>query len=289
MPPRKSKKTDSPSQPAKTLDSFFAVNRTRPAPLPLKTTTRSQTASSSHTAQETTLPTIVVVDLDSDSDDGLLDPLAILGPRTPRAQEDPVTPLTRSGLRPRTLPTTPAPRTPASATPYRNNLQSLVRAQECKKYDLGFLDEQMLLMSENDDDDDDSGSATNLNLLTDHDTQSVLPDILKEDAERIRAQIGADIDSERTPARLTLFNDDAHTHVAPVSNDERAGAFATTFDGNDPVERVFANTSANYNLHSILRHALKSDWIVVQAKLGWKLTQTIGDMLLRTMCLEPDR
>ncbi|KAJ2412999.1 hypothetical protein GGI10_003338 [Coemansia sp. RSA 2530] len=147
----------------------------------------------------------------------------------------------------------------------------------------------MLLMSENDDDDDDSGSATNLNLLTDHDTQSVLPDILKEDAERIRAQIGADIDSERTPARLTLFNDDAHTHVAPVSNDERAGAFATTFDGNDPVEQVFANTSATYNLHSILRHALKSDWIVVQAKLGWKLTQTIGDMLLRTMCLEPDR
>ncbi|KAJ2693083.1 hypothetical protein H4218_006170 [Coemansia sp. IMI 209128] len=144
-------------------------------------------------------------------------------------------------------------------------------------------------MSENDDDDDDSGSATNLNLLTDHDTQSVLPDILKEDAERIRAQIGADIDSERTPARLTLFNDDAHTHVAPVSNDERAGAFATTFDGNDPVEQVFANTSATYNLHSILRHALKSDWIVVQAKLGWKLTQTIGDMLLRTMCLEPDR
>ncbi|KAJ2879602.1 hypothetical protein H4R27_005208, partial [Coemansia aciculifera] len=96
------------------------------------------------------------------------------------------------GLRPRALPTTPVtvPRTPMSAaTPYRNNLQSLVRAQESKKYDLEFLDEQMLHLSDSDDDNGDSDKTTNITLLADHDVQSALPDIPKEDAERLQGKL----------------------------------------------------------------------------------------------------
>ncbi|KAJ2868770.1 hypothetical protein GGH93_006368 [Coemansia aciculifera] len=177
----------------------------------------------------------------------------------------------------------------SAATPYRNNLQSLVRAQESKKYDLEFLDEQMLHLSDSDDDNGDSDKTTNITLLADHDVQSALPDIPKEDAERVCAQLRADVDSARSPACLTLFNTNTRVHMAPVSTDKRVGAFATSFNEDDPVERVFSTFTNVDDHHSILRRILKSGWIIAQANSGWKLTQPIGDMLLRTMCFESDR
>ncbi|KAJ2858893.1 hypothetical protein GGH94_006392 [Coemansia aciculifera] len=177
----------------------------------------------------------------------------------------------------------------SAATPYRNNLQSLVRAQESKKYDLEFLDEQMLHLSDSDDDNGDSDKTTNITLLADHDVQSALPDIPKEDAERVCAQLRADVDSARSPACLTLFNTNTRVHMAPVSTDKRVGAFATSFNEADPVERVFSTFTNVDDHHSILRRILKSGWIIAQANSGWKLTQPIGDMLLRTMCFESDR
>ncbi|KAJ2014755.1 hypothetical protein GGI14_004664 [Coemansia sp. S680] len=292
MPPRKSK-ASVPDHQTQTLDSFFSINRSpRPTPLPLQLTTRSQTASSSRATYESVLSSMAIDVSDSDSDDGLLDPLAILGPPTPGVKTTPTAPLTRPGLRPRASPITPAtaPRTPMSAaTPYRNNLQSLVRAQESKKYDLRFLDEQMLHLSDSDDDNDDNDKTPSITLLANHDVQSALPGIPKEDAERVRAQLGANVESARSPACLTLFITNTLVHMAPVSVDKRASAFATLFDKDDPVERVFGDYTDADNYHSILRRILKSGWIIAQANSGWRLTQTIGDMLLRTMCLESDR
>ncbi|KAJ2828261.1 hypothetical protein FBU31_002955 [Coemansia sp. 'formosensis'] len=146
----------------------------------------------------------------------------------------------------------------------------------------------MLRLSDSEND-DDSDKVTNHTLLADHDVESALPDLPKEDAERVRAQLGADIDSARSPACLTLFATDTGIHMAPVSTDKLVDAVITTFNEDDPVERVFSAATNAADQHGVLRHILKSGWIVALANSGWRLTQTIGDMLLRTMCMESDR
>ncbi|KAJ2833185.1 hypothetical protein FBU31_001947 [Coemansia sp. 'formosensis'] len=146
-----------------------------------------------------------------------------------------------------------------------------------------------MLRLSNSENDGDSEQVTNHTLFADHDVESALPDLPKEDTDRVRAQLGADIDSARSPTCLTLFATDTGIHMAPVSTNKPVGAVISTFNEDDPVERVFSAATNAGDQHSVLRRILKSGWIVAQANSGWRLTQTIGDMLLRTLCIDSDR
>ncbi|KAJ1999939.1 hypothetical protein GGI04_004357, partial [Coemansia thaxteri] len=203
-----------------------------------------------------------------DSDDSLLEPHDILGPAAP------ATPALRPGLRPRTLAASAAESTPLSArksaaTPYRNNLNSLVRAQKSKKYDMQFLDEQLLRMS-----DSDSGEENaNAKPISDSAVQDTIPNLSGVDAERIRAQLGANTDSVRSFTRIYLFSSTKWPATAPTA----AGFVVNTdavFKTDDPVEKVFSANACTYR--KFMQHALSSQWIKAQASVDlristWKL------------------
>ncbi|KAJ2495675.1 hypothetical protein GGH96_006300, partial [Coemansia sp. RSA 1972] len=208
---------------------------------------------------------ITLSDSDSDSD-SLVDALGLLGP-----------PKSESSVR--TSPRTPlqvsTPSTPIPTTPYRNSLKSLAQTSRRQKYDLGFL-EQHMGYSSSEDEKESNDSALFENAL------KVIP---QEDIERVRVQLGTRKDELQKSVHASLFSRSGSNSTLgrlPYGH----GRFADiSFATNDYIERL---CQTHIGDPGFFRHLIVSSWIESQANSGWKLTQSIGDILLRAMCLDND-
>ncbi|KAJ2480966.1 hypothetical protein EV174_003594 [Coemansia sp. RSA 2320] len=134
--------------------------------------------------------------------------------------------------------------------------------------------------------DSDSGEENaNAKPISDSAVQDTIPNLSGVDAERIRAQLGANTDSVRSFTRIYLFSSTKWPATAPTA----AGFVVNTdavFKTDDPVEKVFSANACTYR--KFMQHALSSQWIKAQASVGWRLTQSVGDALLQEMCFEAD-
>ncbi|KAI8323202.1 hypothetical protein GQ54DRAFT_310291 [Martensiomyces pterosporus] len=247
---------------------------------------------------------------DSGSDDELVDAQLILGGTTidspathaPTPARDSVPPpgpavqVSRMELRSRT-PTMQGRQ--VSGTPggglgaakkgglYKNSLKSLVRAKMQRKYDLDFLEEQVNdNVSSGSDDEADSASP-----LTGEAVEGALQELPQEDIERIRAQLGANGGSTQAPMRLELFMGPGKVQRSSSSIPSQVLPHVDwvfhdiVFSRTDPVERLCAEKQGDARF---FRRLVGSPWISRRVHRGWKLTQSIGDLLLRAMCLDQD-
>ncbi|KAJ1726564.1 hypothetical protein LPJ61_005100 [Coemansia biformis] len=219
---------------------------------------------------------------DSDSDGELVDASSILGPgsaATPSGYG------LRSQAPTRATPTHAVP-TP-SAAPYRNSLKSLVRETRKQKYDLDFLEAYMQRPSADcgasDGDDGDSkwqrgdeGSAA---------VESVLEALPRREFEHIRAQVGADKSIQRRPVQLSLFHTGGRRSALERPSHDNDYFRGLRLADSDPVERV-CRTHADTG--GFICSIVESQWLTAQAHSGWRLTQSIGDALLQTMCHSSD-
>ncbi|KAJ2608279.1 hypothetical protein H4S08_004510 [Coemansia sp. RSA 1365] len=211
---------------------------------------------------------------DSESDNGLVDASSILGTKFNRA-----------------LPATPArgSRTETSkarGTGYRNSLKSLVQASRRQKYDVEFLEKRMEQMSSD-------GEGVEVSTMEQSDAGSecsgavgrALETLPKTDVERIRLQLGVIEGAQRGPIHLSLFH--RHTQRSTLGQLPYGdGRFEDIewLDG-DVVESL---CRAHIGDVRFFRHLILSHWVATQAHCGWRLTQNVGDVLVRAMCLDHD-
>ncbi|KAJ2138365.1 hypothetical protein IW136_003159 [Coemansia sp. RSA 678] len=230
----------------------------------------SDSSSSSVESAKALLNTPDVITLsDSDSDnDSLVDALGLLGPpkSEPSVRNSPRTPLQVS-----------TPSTPIPTTPYRNSLKSLAQTSRRQKYNLGFLEQHMSYDSSSDDEKEPNHSSTLF--------ENALKVIPQEDIERVRVQLGTRKDELQKSMQASLFSRSGSNSTLgrlPYGH----GRFADiSFATSDPVERL---CQTHIGDPGFFRHLIVSSWIESQASSGWKLTQSIGDILLRAMCLDND-
>ncbi|KAJ2805619.1 hypothetical protein H4R20_002020 [Coemansia guatemalensis] len=211
---------------------------------------------------------------DSDSDSGLVDASTILGPALNTAV--PATPV--RGFATGT--------SKARGTPYRNSLKSLVQASRRQKYDVEFLENRMEQTSSDGEGVEDSAmeqsdGGSQYNGAVEHALEA-LPQI---DVERIRLQLGVVEGAQRKPMRLSLF----HRHTRGSSLGQLPygdGRFEDIeWIDSDIVEDLCKSNIGNARF---FRHLIGSHWIAAQAHRGWRLTQNVGDVLVRAMCLDHD-
>ncbi|KAJ1851415.1 hypothetical protein LPJ76_006102 [Coemansia sp. RSA 638] len=232
--------------------------------------TSDSSASSSVKSAKVLLDTpdaITLSDSDSDSD-GLVDALGLLGPPEfePSVRNSPHTPSQVS-----------TPSTPITTTPYRNSLKSLAQTSRQQKYNLGFLEQHMNYESSSEDESEPYNSNTRF--------ESALNVLPQEDVERVRVQLGTGKEVLQKSIQASLFSrsrlDSTLGHLPYGRGRFDDIIFAT----DDPIERL---CQAHIGDPSFFRHLIVSSWIESQASSGWKLTQSVGDILLRAMCLDND-
>ncbi|KAI9500928.1 hypothetical protein BX070DRAFT_48884 [Coemansia spiralis] len=225
--------------------------------------------------------------LDSDSDDGLVDPNNILGISVTPSNAQ------RIKLRPRTtqknddkgiISNLNKQSSAIGNTPYRNSLKSLVRAKAQKRYDLSFLDAHMeneLAASDSSSGEEEDTKPSSLN-DTKASMKNALRDTTKEDIRRIEAQLGAaDTDFRKSPVQFSVF-----TGTKSQSMPYEDGWFdGILFKADDPVDRI---CEAHRGDLRFFQRLIGSHWLQTQAHQGWKLTQGVGDTLLRVVCFDQD-
>ncbi|KAJ2001703.1 hypothetical protein H4R26_003989 [Coemansia thaxteri] len=120
--------------------------------------------------------------------------------------------------------------------------------------------------------DSDSGEENaNAKPISDSAVQDTIPNLSGVDAERIRAQLGANTDSVRSFTRIYLFSSTKWPATAPTA----AGFVVNTdavFKTDDPVEKVFSANACTYR--KFMQHALSSQWIKAQASSIESLART---------------
>ncbi|KAJ2359307.1 hypothetical protein IWW50_000029 [Coemansia erecta] len=318
MPPRRAKKSDPPPNNS-TLAKFFTIHNAKPQPpkvmqpvleslanstepykpnmkpeydvqpadMPEDTGAGSYCSSSSVGSVRMLMDTTddaILLDSDSDSD-GLVDASGLLGPpRTVPPKTEPfkaglsnTAPPTRYSLRTSSLMRTPSKPSLNTQTPYRNSLKSLVQTSRRQKYNLSFLEQRMDCDSSSSEDDEKEASSALV--------ESALNVLPQEDIKQVRAQLGTSREALQSSVQVSLFSKaERHNSLGRMAC-SNSRFTDISFSSSDPVERL---CGAHLNDPRFFRSLIESSWIQAQAHCGWKLTQSVGDMLLRTMCLDRD-
>ncbi|KAJ1665212.1 hypothetical protein IW140_003520 [Coemansia sp. RSA 1813] len=239
-----------------------------------------------------------VLVISDDENDELVDPDNILGGIALN------TPPRREGLRSRssvssisrsvgTKQDATSKKEPPPGPTYRNTLKSLVRASVQKKYDLGFLEahiEKQSGMSDSDSDDSSDGKHENgsnedvtlcFNDINEGMNGTHRSETKAEDIQRIKAQLNVDTGSRHTPIRFLVF--DSPENPQFLRKDDALKDIV--FDTRDAVDRHCEEHRSDTHF---FRQLIVSRWIQAQGHRGWKLTQGVGDVLLRTVCCNED-
>ncbi|KAJ2076825.1 hypothetical protein H4R24_005481 [Coemansia sp. RSA 988] len=211
---------------------------------------------------------------DSESDSGLVDVSTILGSAPGKAV--PVTPVRGFA--------TGASKT--KETPYRNSLKSLVQASRRQKYNVEFLENRMEQTSSDGEgvedfaaDQSDGGSQYNVAV------GRALETLPQTDAERIRLHLGVVESAQRKPMHLSLFHRPTQcSSLGQLPYGDGRFEDIEWMDG-DVVENL---CRAHIGDLRFFRHLIGSCWVAAQVHCGWRLTQNVGDILVRAMCLDHD-
>ncbi|KAJ2848207.1 hypothetical protein IWW36_003436 [Coemansia brasiliensis] len=310
MPPRRTKSKEPPPKNA-TLDKFFNIERLQPVK-PMQPTLKfflnkknsalgmessikpdyviksdikhdndgndSDGSKYSSNVGSVSLPvdTSATIALsESDSDNELVDVSGLLGTSEPNQPQKfhprTMTPQTTSNT------SSKAP----SSTPYKNSLKSLVQSTRRQKYNLSYLEKHLGQQSS---DEEDKSEAE----LDNYDTvvNMALNEFPEADRERVRTQLEKTRDILRKPTRLSLFKLENYSACGLARLPYGDGRFdGIIFSTSDSVERL---CGSHIGEPHFFRQLVGSSWIKAQAYCGWRLTQSIGDVLLRVACLEDD-
>ncbi|KAJ2363178.1 hypothetical protein H4S01_004431 [Coemansia sp. RSA 2610] len=204
-------------------------------------------------------PSDVAMLSDSDSDDGLVDAAGLLGTPEPARRQPSVQP---------------------RATPYRNSLKSLVRASQRQKFQLGFLDEHVGRSSSDEDEDAADLAGRDAASIA----RALAGSAMSPPADVVEQLGSSDGDAAHTHTRVSLFRRAGRLAFDDTALDDIAFddiAFAAA----DPVERLCAQHASDARFVCALA---ASPWLAARAHSGWKLTQGVGDVLLRVACLARD-